>query len=141
MVIFLYNSLMDQEQKKGLSNIFSLKRKVEKLRKEVDLLEVRPIINKKIKKIDTNGKILGVIIKIASKTELKLKDKKELMRLTRQRLISLKEHFLSIYDLIQKNPTMVLDRKIKSTEKDLKERVTTYEKVIPLLFRKKEKKK
>jgi len=129
----------DIKYPKILSYIWSLKKRVEKLRKGVNDWEVKPNISKRLKEIDTHSKFLGQIIKIASKPELTEKEKKQLIRLVKRRLALLEEHFLSVHNMIQKNPSRVWDKKIKSTERELKERLVLYEKIVSLLFRKKSK--
>ena len=130
----------NKKQQKILSYILSLKERAEKLRKEANGWEVKPNISKRIKKIDAHSKFLGQIIKIASKPELTEKEKEQLIRLTKRRFTSLKKHFLSVYNLIEKNPSRVWDRKIKRTETELEKRLAIYKKIIPLLFREKSKK-
>ncbi|MBZ9572007.1 hypothetical protein KJA15_01550 [Patescibacteria group bacterium] len=128
----------DKKHQKILSYIWSLKERAEKLRKGASDWEVNVNISKKrIKKIDAHSKFLGQIIKISLKPELTEKERKQLIRLTKRRLSSLRKHFLSVYNIIQKNPSRVWDKKIKSTERELEERLVLYEKVVPLLFRKK----
>lgn len=130
-----------KKHQKALLYIWSLKERAEKLRKEADNWEVKSNISKRrIKKIDTYSKFLGRIVKMASKSELTEKEKKQLIRLTKRRFTLLKKHFLSVHNLIKKNPSRFWDRKIKSTETKLEEDLTVYEKIIPLLFRKKSKK-
>ena len=130
----------NKKHQKILSYVWSLKERAEKLRKEASDWEVKPNISKRIKEMDTHSKFLGQIIKISLKPELTEKEKKQLIRLTKHRLASLRKHFLSVYNIIQKNPSRVWDKKIKSTERELEERLVLYEKVVPLLFRKKSKK-
>ena len=130
----------NKKQQKILSYILSLKERAEKLRKEANGWEVKPDISKRIKRIDTHSKFLGQIIKIASKPKLTEKEKEQLIRLTKRRFTSLKKHFLSVYNLIEKNPSRVWDRKIKRTETELEKRLAIYKKIIPLLFREKSKK-
>lgn len=131
--------MKDQKHQKILSYIWSLKERTEKLRKEADDWEVKPHISKRIKKIDTHSKFLGRIIKIAFKPELTKKEKKQLISLTKRRFTLLKRHFLSVYNLIQENPSRIWDKKIKSTERELEEHLVLYEKIVPLLFQKKSK--
>ncbi len=129
-----------KKHQKILSYTWSLKERAEKLRKEANGWEVKPNISKRrIKEIDTHSKFLGQIIKISLKPELTEKEKKQLIRLTKRRLTSLKKHFLSVYNMIQKNPSRIWDKKIKSTERELEERLALYEKAVPLLFREKSK--
>ena len=129
-----------KKHQKILSHTWSLKERAEKLRKEANGWEVKPNISKRrIKEIDTHSKFLGQIIKISLKPELTEKQKKQLIRLTKRRLASLKKHFLSVHNMIQKNPSRIWDKKIKSTERELEERLALYEKAVPLLFREKSK--
>jgi len=129
-----------KKHQKILSYTWSLKERAEKLRKEADGWEVKPNISKRrIKEIDTHSKFLGQIIKISLKPELTEKGKKQLIHLTKRRLTSLKKHFLSVHNMIQKNPSRIWDKKIKSTERELEERLGFYEKAVPLLFREKSK--
>lgn len=113
---------------------------MEKLYKEANYWEVRPRISKKIEKIDTRSKVLRQIMRLALKSKLNKKEKKQLIRLTKTRLASLIKHFLSVYSIVQKNPSRIWDKKIKVTEKNLAESLTLYEKIVPLLFQKKFKK-
>ncbi|MFQ6049803.1 MAG: hypothetical protein ACE5J0_02060 [Candidatus Paceibacterales bacterium] len=133
--------MKNKKQQKILSYIWSLKERAEKLQKKANNWEVKPNISKKIKERGTHSKFLGQIIKIASKPELTEKEKEQLLRLTKRRLASFKKHFLSVYNMVQKNPSRVWDRKIKSTERELEERLAIYEKTASLLFRKKSKRK
>lgn len=130
-----------KKHQKILSYTWSLKERAEKLRKKASGWEVKPnIIKRRIKEIDTHSKFLGQIIKISLKSELTEKEKKQLIRLTKRRLTSLKKHFLSVHSMIQKNPSRIWDKKIKSTERELEERIVIYERVLPLIFQKKPKK-
>ena len=130
----------DKKQQKILSYISSLKKRVEKLREEANSWEVRPKISKKIKKIDGSSRVLRAIIRIASKEELTERDKKQLIGLIKRRLSALRRHFLSVYEVIKKNPSRIWDRKIRVTEKNLEEQISAYEKILPLIFKKKSKK-
>jgi len=130
----------NKKHKETLLYIWSLKERAEKLREKANNWEVKPNINKRIKKIDTYSRFLGKIIKIASKPELTEKEKKQLIGLTKRRLTLFKKHFLSVYNLLKKSPDRAWDRKIKSTETELEERLDIYKKIIPLLFREKSKK-
>lgn len=132
--------MKDKKQQKILSYIWSLKERAEKLRKEANHWEVKPHISKRIKNIDSCSRTLRLITKIASKIELTEREKKQLIGLTKRRLNSLKSHFLSVHDIIQKNPSRIWDKKIKVTEKELEEHLAVYEKTLPLIFRKKSKK-
>jgi hypothetical protein len=127
-------------QQKNLSYIRSLKERVEKLRKEANNWEVRSQISKRIRDIDNPSRSLRIITKIASKMKLTEREKKRLIGLTKRRLSSLKKHFLSVYNIIQKNPSRIWDKRIKITEKELEERVAIYERILPLIFQKKSKK-
>ncbi len=129
---------MDKERhQKTLSYVWSLKERAEKLREEADDWEAKPRISKGLKKLKTHSESLRRIIKIASKPKLTEKEKGQLVRLTKRRLTLLKKHFLSVHRVIQKNPSGFWDKKIKSTERELEELLTLYEKIVPLLFRKK----
>jgi len=132
--------LENKKHQNILSYIWSLKERVEKLYKEANYWEVRPRISKKIEKIDTRSKVLRQIMRLALKSKLNKKEKKQLIRLTKTRLASLIKHFLSVYSIVQKNPSRIWDKKIKVTEKNLAESLTLYEKIVPLLFQKKFKK-
>ena len=135
-----------KKQKEILSYIWSLKERAQKLREEANNWEVKPKISKRIRSVDGNSRSLQIIIKIASKLELnerekkQKREKKQLMRLTKSRLSSLKRHFLSVYKIIQKNPSRIWDKRIKITEGELEERIAIYEKILPLIFREKSKK-
>lgn len=124
-----------------LSYIWSLKERAEKLREESNSWEVRPNIGKRISEIDAHSEFLGKIIKIASNPELTEKKKKQLIPLTKDRLTSLKTHFLSVHSLSQKNLSGVWSKKIESVERELEERLAVYEKIAPLLFQKSQKEK
>lgn len=129
---------MDKEKyQAALSDIWFLKERAENLREEANDWGVKPRISKRIKKLKTRSGPFERIIKIASKPKLTEKDKKQLTRLTKSRLTLLKKHFLSVHKVIQKNPSGFWDKKIKDTEKDLEELLTLYEKMAPMLFRKK----
>lgn len=129
---------MDKENyQEALSYIWSLKERAEKLREEANDWEVKPKVSKRIKKLKHHSGPLERIMKIASKPKLTEKDKKQLTRLTKSRLTSLKKHFLSVHKVIQKNPGGFWDRKIKSNERDLEKLLDLYEETAPLLFRKK----
>lgn len=125
---------MDEKKRhqKTLSYIWSLKERAEKLRKKANNWEVNPNISKIMKEID-------VPLEFFSEKELPEKEKKKLLRLTKHRLTTLKKHFLSVHRMVQKNP-MIWDKKIKETERELGKHLAFYEKVAPLLFRKKTKK-
>ncbi len=129
-----------KKQQKIGSYIWSLKERAEKLREEANHWEVKPKISKRIKSVDGSSRPLQIIVKIASKLELSEREKKQLMRLTKHRLSSLKRHFLSVYKIIQKNPTRIWDKRIRITEGELEERIAIYEKILPLIFREKSKK-
>ncbi len=128
-----------KKQKEILSYILSLKERAENLREELDSWEVKPKINKRIKSVDGNSKALRIITKIGSKIELTEREKKRLTRLIKRRLSSLKRHFLSVYKLVQKNPTKIWNKRIRITERELEERIAIYENILPLIFRKKSK--
>jgi hypothetical protein len=129
-----------KEITKTLSSVWSLQKRTEKLLAEAKKWEVKPNINEKVKKIDRPSRVLGqleTIIRMSLKPELNKKEKKQLIRFTKRRLTTLKKHFSSIHNLAKKNPNILLDKKIITTEKILEERLSIYEKVIPLLFQKK----
>ena len=129
-----------KKQQKIISYIWSLKERTHKLREKANYWEVKPKISKRIKSLDGGSRSLQIIIKIASKLELSEREKKQLMGLTKRRLSSLKRHFLSVYKIIQKNPTRIWDKRIRITEEELEERIAIYEKILPLIFREKSKK-
>lgn len=132
--------MKDRKQKEILSYVWSLKERVGKLREEANQWEVKAKISKRIKRADASSRDLRTIIKLASKPELSKREKKQLIGLTKRRLSSLKRHFLSVYKIIKKNPTRIWDKRIRITEKQLEERITIYEKILPLIFQEKLKK-
>lgn len=128
----------NKKQQETLLYVWSLKERAEELLVKASNWEVKPSISKKVKRIDNRSKFLGQIIKLSLKPELTKKDKKQLINFTKARLNSLKKHFLSVHNILQENPNIIWDKRIEATEKELEERLTLYEKVVPLLFQKKE---
>lgn len=131
---------MKYKKKEVLSYIWSLKERVQKLREEINHWEVKPKISKRIKNVDSKARAFRTITKMASKIELTKREKKQLIELIKRRLSSLKRHFLSVHNMIQKNPSRIRDKRIKITERELEERIAIYEKILPLIFREKSKK-
>jgi len=124
-----------------LSEYKSLKERAEKLLEGSKRWEMRDDFKEKIKKLKIPPKNLGQlekIIKIARKSKLTQKQKRQLIRITRKRLSILINHFLSIYNLVKQNPDLLLDKKISASEENLKERLSLYEKIVPVLFKKKD---
>ncbi len=130
-----------KEVAKLLSEYKSLKERAEKLLEGSKRWEMRDDFKEKIKKLKIPPKNLGQlekIIKIARKSKLTQKQKRQLIRITRKRLSILMNHFLSIYNLVKQNPDLLLDKKISASEENLKERLSLYEKIVPVLFKKKD---
>ena len=130
-----------KEVAKLLSEYKSLKERAEKLLEGSKRWEMRDDFKEKIKKLKIPPKNLGQlekIIKIARKSKLTQKQKRQLIRITRKRLSILINHFLSIYNLVKQNPDLLLDKKISASEENLKERLSLYEKIVPVLFKKKD---
>jgi NADH:ubiquinone oxidoreductase subunit C len=130
-----------KEIEKKLLSYQSLKERAEKLLEESKKWEVRDDLKNKLKKLkipQTNLGQLEKIIKIASKSKLTQKNKRQLIRIARKRLLILLHHFSSIYNLVKQNPNLLLDKKISVSEENLKERLSLYERIIPILFKKKE---
>jgi len=130
-----------KEVAKLLSEYKSLKERAEKLLEGSKRWEMRDDFKEKIKKLKIPPKNLGQlekIVKIARKSKLTQKQKRQLIRITRKRLSILMNHFLSIYNLVKQNPDLLLDKKISASEENLKERLSLYEKIVPVLFKKKD---
>jgi len=130
-----------KEVAKLLSEYKSLKERAEKLLEGSKRWEMRDDFKEKIKKLKIPPKNLGQlekIVKIARKSKLTQKQKRQLIRITRKRLSILINHFSSIYNLVKQNPDLLLDKKISASEENLKERLSLYEKIVPVLFKKKD---
>jgi hypothetical protein len=126
---------------KLLSEYESLKKRVEKLLEGSKKWEVKNNFEKKLKRLKIPQKNLGQlekIIKIASKTKLTPKHKKQLVQITRRRLLILAKHFSSIYEILKKNPDLFSDKKIATSQENLKEKLSFYEKIVPVLFEKRD---
>ena len=82
----------------------------------------------------------GDPLEISGGGKLSEKGRVKLTQSIKNKLDVLKNHFSSVYRMVQKNP-MIWDKKIESNEKKLGKRISFYEKITPILFRKKIKKK
>ncbi len=122
-----------KQQKKALKTLARFKERAKELRNKAEKWEVNPNVNKLMKK-------MGVPLEISYKKGLSDKRKTKLLRSIKYKLTTLKKHFDSVYRMVKKNPT-VWDKKIKGNEKKLEKRLTFYERITPIMFRKEKKEK
>ena len=122
-----------KDKEKALETLLSFKKRAEKLSKKAEEWEVNTSLNKMMKK-------MGVPLEFSGGSSLSQKGRIKLIQSIKYRLSVLKDHFSSVYRMVQKNP-MIWDKKIESNEKKLGKRISFYEKITPILFRKKIKKK
>jgi len=130
-----------EKRKKILSYVKSLLFRTQVLSRDYGGWKVRPVVSRKIKKINLDDKVFKKILRITSDVELTDKKKKQLGFLVKKRIHLLKAHFQSLYDLIKKDSSHVWSRKVRSTEKELESTLTAYEEFIPLLFQRNESKR
>ncbi len=122
-----------KETAKALEILLGFKKRAEKLSEKAKEWEVNTNLNKIMKK-------MSIPLEFSGGGELSKKGKIKLIQSIRYKLDVLRDHFSSVYHTIQKNP-MIWDKKIESNEKKLGKRISFYEKIIPILFRKKTEKK
>ena len=122
-----------KDKEKAMESLLSFKKRAEKLSDKSKKWEVNPNLNKIMKK-------MGIPLEFSGGYKLSKKGRAKLVQSIRYRLDVLKNHFLSVYRMVQKNPT-IWDKKIESNEKKLGKRISFYEKITPILFRKKKEKK
>jgi len=113
------------------SYLQSLEERAKKLRKEADYWEINPNIRK------TKDRI-KIILEFFKKEKLSEREKNKLLRLTKHKLTNLNKHISSVNRAVQKNPEM-WGKKLRDTENELEQVLTLYEKLAPVLFRKKQK--
>jgi len=118
-----------KSQEKALEIISSFKRRAEKLTKKSENWEVNPSLGKIMKK-------MGIPLEFPGGHKLSKKGRDKLVVFIKHKLSVLSNHFLSVYRMVKKNP-MIWDKKIESNEKKLGKRISFYEKITPILFRKK----
>ena len=81
-------------------------------------------------------KKMGIPLEFFGGSELSEKGKMKLTESIKYKLSVLKNHFSSVYRMVQKNP-IIWDKKIETNERKLGKRISFYEKIIPILFQKK----
>ena len=122
-----------KETAKALEILLGFKKRAEKLSEKAKEWEVNTNLNKIMKK-------MSIPLEFSGGGELSKKGKIKLIQSIRYKLDVLRDHFSSVYHTIQKNP-MIWDKKIESNEKKIGKRISFYEKIIQILFRKKTEKK
>jgi hypothetical protein len=121
-----------KKQKKALETLSGFEKRAEKLRDKAEDWEVNPDINKLMKK-------MGIPLKVSYKKGLSKKRKAKFLRAIKYKLTTLQKHFSSVARMVEKNPR-VWDKKIKRNERKLQRQLKFYERITPIIFRKKRKK-
>ena len=121
--------MIKQNKEKALEVLLSFKKRAEKLSEKAEKWEVNSNLNKVMKK-------MGIPLEFSGGGKLSSKGKIKLVQSIKYRLGVLKNHFSSVYRMVQKNPT-IWDKKIESNERKLGKRISFYEKITPILFQKK----
>ncbi len=122
-----------KQKEEALKKLADFKKRAEKLRKKSRNWEVNPNVNKIMKK-------MGIPLEISGSKKLTKKRKDKLIRSIKYKLTILKNHFDSVYKTVKKNP-MIWDKKIENNERKLGKKISFYERIAPILFRDKTKKK
>ena len=122
-----------KDKEKALEILRNFKKRAEKLSVKSENWEVNPNLSKIMKK-------MGVPLEFSSGSKLSKKGRIKLVESIRNKLDVLKNHFSSVYRMVQKNP-MIWDKKIENNERKLGKRISFYEKITPILFRKIKEKK
>ena len=117
-----------QDKEKALEILLNFKNRAEKLSKKSEEWEVNSNLDKIMKK-------MGVPLEIVGGGNLSKKGRVKLVQSIQNRLLVLKNHFASVYRMVQKNP-IIWDKKIENNERKLGKRISFYEKMTPILFRK-----
>ena len=121
-----------KEKEKALELLLSFKNRAEKLSKKSKEWEVNSNLDKIMKKMGVPLEFLG--------GKLSKKGQEKLVQSIQYKLDVLKNHFASLHRMVQTNP-IIWDKKIESNEKKLGKRISFYEKITPILFRKKKEEK
>ena len=122
-----------KDKEKALDILRNFKKRAEKLSVKSERWEVNPNLGKIMKK-------MGVPLEFSGGNKLSKKGRIKLVESIKDKLDVLKNHFSSVYRMVQKNP-MIWDKKIENNERKLGKRISFYEKITPILFRKKKEKK
>ena len=117
-----------KEKEQALEILLGFKDRAERLSKKSKEWEVNSNLEKIMKKMGVPLEFVGG--KLSKKGRIKL------VQSIQNRLDVLKDHFSSVYRMVQKNP-IIWDKKIESNERKLGKRISFYEKMTPILFRKK----
>ena len=118
-----------KDKEKALEILLGFKKRAEKLSKKSEEWEVNLNLNKIMKK-------MGIPLEFSGGGKLSKKGKVKLVQSVQYKLNVLKNHFSSVYRMVQKNP-VIWDKKIESNERKLGKRISFYEKITPILFQKK----
>ena len=118
-----------KDKEKALDILRNFKKRAEKLSVKSERWEVNPNLGKIMKK-------MGVPLEFSGGNKLSKKGRIKLVESIKDKLDVLKNHFSSVYRMVQKNP-MIWDKKIENNERKLGKRISFYEKITPILFRKK----
>ena len=103
-----------KDKEKAMESLLSFKKRAEKLSDKSKKWEVNPNLNKIMKK-------MGIPLEFSGGYKLSKKGRVKLIQSIRYRLDVLENHFLSVYRMVQKNPT-IWDKKIESNEKKIREK-------------------
>jgi len=125
---------MNKKDKEEVLEILrNFKKRAERLSDKSEKWEVNPNLGKMMKK-------MGIPLEFSGGSKLSKKGRVKLVESISGKLDVLKNHFSSVYRMIQKNP-MIWDKKIENNERKLGKRISFYEKITPILFRNKKEKK
>ena len=124
---------MTKEQEKALELLAGFKKRVERLNNKSKSWEVNPNLNKIMKK-------MGIPLEFFGGSKLSKKGRTKLVQSIKYKLTVLKNHFSSVHRMVQKNP-MIWDKKIENNERKLGKKISFYERITPILFRKTKEKK
>jgi len=114
---------------KALKTLSNFKERAKKLSDKAEEWEVNLNLNKAMKK-------MGIPLEFSTGNKMSKKGREKLIKSVIYKLSVLKNHFSSVHRMVEKNPT-IWDKKIESNEKKLGRRISFYEKITPILFRKK----
>ena len=118
-----------KDKEKALDILRNFKKRAEKLSVKSEQWEVNPNLGKIMKK-------MGVPLEFSGGNKLSKKGRIKLVESIKNKLDVLKNNFSSVYRMVQKKP-MIWDKKIENNERKLGKRISFYEKITPILFRKK----
>lgn len=118
-----------KEHKKALEIISSFKKRAEKLTNRAEEWEVNTNLNKIMKK-------MGIPLEFSGGKKLSERGKEKLIQSIKYKLNVLKNHFFSLHRMVKKNP-VIWDKKIETNERKLGKRISFYEKITPIIFRRK----